>query len=377
MPTPTSRRLWTSCGHEGSWGRWWPGGSYSAALTIRLAAEHGDELAAALAFSPASGEPLRGCRPEQFADAIEIPVLVLRPDREMEIEWVSGQMLKLGRAGLETFVAASEGHGSSILVTERAGADPILTWETVLRFLRVATAPDVRPREVELQSADGLRVTADLYETASRNDPVILLFHQSGSSRGEYRRIAPKLVAMGYNALAVDLRWGARDRWNLFRNETAARYGTTEIMAEARSGMRDRVWPTVFAAYEDMLASLDWLGANGFAGPRIVLGSSFSAILVLKMAAEREVAAVLAYSPGEYHDTDTTMVAGWANEVDAPAYVAAGIDEGERVAPVFAALPGPDKLLFQAERGAHGASILLADVTNWVSLESFLSRYAR
>lgn len=118
------------------------GSSYSAALTIKLAAEHPDELAAALAFSPASGEPMEGCRPEMYAADVQIPVLVLRPSNEMEIESVSRQMRELSGEGLQTYVAAARGHGSSILVAERTGDDPLLIWEVVLRFLEEATAPD-------------------------------------------------------------------------------------------------------------------------------------------------------------------------------------------------------------------------------------------
>ena len=36
----------------------------------------------------------------------------------------------------------------------------------------------------------------------------IVMFHQAGWSRGEYREIAPKLVAKGYRVLAVDQRAG-------------------------------------------------------------------------------------------------------------------------------------------------------------------------
>lgn len=118
------------------------GSSYSASLAIRLAAEHPDELAAVLAFSPASGGPMEGCRPEMYAADVDVPVLVLRPETEMEIESVGRQMLALGGMGMETYVAAARGHGSSILVAERTGDDPLLVWEVVMRFLEAATNPD-------------------------------------------------------------------------------------------------------------------------------------------------------------------------------------------------------------------------------------------
>jgi len=64
---------------------------------------------------------------------------------------------------------------------------------------------------VEFQSIDGLLVSADLYKTGNTDDPIILMFHQSASSRGEFRTVAPKLVMAGFNVLAVDLRWGKKD----------------------------------------------------------------------------------------------------------------------------------------------------------------------
>ena len=40
------------------------------------------------------------------------------------------------------------------------------------------------------------------------NAPVLVLFHQAGWSRGEYREIAPKLNELGYICLAIDQRSG-------------------------------------------------------------------------------------------------------------------------------------------------------------------------
>ena len=102
----------------------------------------------------------------------------------------------------------------------------------------------------------------------------------SRSSRGEYRQIAPELVKQGFNALAVDLRWGGTDRWNRVVNETSARNETDAIIA---SEDRDRRLAALLASEADMLAALRWLRANGFTGPLVVWGSSFSAMLVTMM----------------------------------------------------------------------------------------------
>lgn len=244
----------------------------------------------------------------------------------------------------------------------------------LLAFAVAASAQDGYDT-VTLQGPDGLAITADLYETGDRRDPTMLVFHQSASSRGEYRTIAPELVALGFNVLAVDLRWGGTDRWHHVVNETALAFGTPAIMDEAEAGQRDRVWPTIFAAYHDMLAAYDWLTVQGFTGRRLALGSSFSSVLVLRMPQDRALDAVLAYSPGEYHDTDSTLVRGWAENLDTAAYVAAAPDEEALSRPVFETIATTRKTFFLAPSGRHGASILGEDPANWASLRAFLRPY--
>ena len=72
-----------------------------------------------------------------------------------------------------------------------------------------------------MTTADGVKV-AGLYYRVPRPKAVILLFHQAESGKGEYATIAPRLVAAGYSALAIDQRSGG----DLFgRDETAATLG--------------------------------------------------------------------------------------------------------------------------------------------------------
>lgn len=61
---------------------------------------------------------------------------------------------------------------------------------------------------VTFETEDGLVVTADVYVSQPESAPFILLFHQAGFSRGEYRPIAPKLNELGFNCMAVDQRSG-------------------------------------------------------------------------------------------------------------------------------------------------------------------------
>jgi len=75
-------------------------------------------------------------------------------------------------------------------------------------------------QKVTFESKDGLTITADLYVSSTQN-PYIILLHQAGYSRGEYHEIAPRLVNLGYNCLALDQRSG--DGVNYIKNETAVR----------------------------------------------------------------------------------------------------------------------------------------------------------
>ena len=112
------------------------GSSYSAALVMRLGVEYPEQIAAVLAFSPASGEPMAGCEPEPWAERLQRPLLAVRPAGEMEHEWIAEQLRQLGDSGAETYVAPDSRHGSSMLDPERNPSDPEPTWAVVERFLR-------------------------------------------------------------------------------------------------------------------------------------------------------------------------------------------------------------------------------------------------
>ena len=91
----------------------------------------------------------------------------------------------------------------------------------ILILLVVCLSPMLPAKAVEtitFSSKDGLKVTADLYQTHPDTAPFILLFHQAGWSRGEYLEIAPKLNKLGFNCLAVDQRSG--NKVNNVPNET-------------------------------------------------------------------------------------------------------------------------------------------------------------
>jgi pimeloyl-ACP methyl ester carboxylesterase len=110
------------------------GSSYSGTLALKLAAEHPDEVAAVIAFSPAASA-MDGCEDATFAPHVRSPVLVLRPVSEMELESVRIQLERLKELGFETYVADPGVHGSSMLSETRVRGSTERTWAVVLDFL--------------------------------------------------------------------------------------------------------------------------------------------------------------------------------------------------------------------------------------------------
>src|SRR5258708_6894672 len=146
--------------------------------------------------------------------------------------------------------------------------------------LIASTAPSVAvaAEAVSFATGDRVQVFADYYPAEREAAPLILLFHQAGSNRGEYATIAPVLVKLGFAALAVDQRSGGT-AWGRV-NETVQHLGHSAGFAEA---------------LPDLEASLQWAKAKG-RGKSIVWGSSYSAALVFLLAAKYpdHIAALLA-----------------------------------------------------------------------------------
>lgn len=216
--------------------------------------------------------------------------------------------------------------------------------------------------DLVLRAADGMSVHARPLN-GPRPRATILLFHQAGAGADEYAAIAPRLNALGYTTLALDQRSGG-DRFG--RNRTVAAAGkSTEFLA----------------AEPDLEAAFAWAKDRGL--PVIVWGSSYSAALVFRLAARHpgEVAAVLAFSPGEYFDRPDAVRRA-ASTVNAPIFVAAASDPAERAAAraILDAAPSSKKVSHLPERGGvHGSSVLdpgrapSGSNDAWRAVEAFLA----
>ena len=103
----------------------------------------------------------------------------------------------------------------------------------ILVFVVFSASNVIRVKTITFSSADSLEITADEY-IVSPYKPYILLFHEQGSSRGEYHTIARRLCKLDYNCLALDLRNGGNN--SRVSNETAKR------CREVVTGSCDSTW---------------------------------------------------------------------------------------------------------------------------------------
>ncbi len=203
---------------------------------------------------------------------------------------------------------------------------------------------------ITFPSLDGLEITADLYAPhRDKAAPVIVLFHQAGWSRGEYREIAPWLNRMGYNCLAVDQRSG--HEVNDVPNATAAR-------AE-KAGKST----TYLDARKDMIAALKYAQKNLTTGRVIGWGSSYSAGLILEIAGRQPdlMDGVLAFSPGEYFarfGRSEDWVRSAVGNIEAPVFITSARSEKGNWQAIYDAIPGPKASYIPNTKGNHGSRAL-------------------
>lgn len=226
------------------------------------------------------------------------------------------------------------------------------------------------PQQVELKAADGRPVFGTFYPVDNPK-ALILLFHQAGSSSGEYAAIAPRLQREGYASLAIDQRIGG------------GLYGVNRTMTPALEP--EAAHPDYLSALPDLEGALAWGKARAAGAPIVLWGSSYSASEVFMLAAssaDRDaVKAVIAFSPGEYF-SDKLMVEHVAAKVSVPVFVtsAATIGETSEARPIIAATKSVDRQQYVPQTGVHGSSTLNANRNpggaeeNWRAVLGFLKR---
>ena len=235
----------------------------------------------------------------------------------------------------------------------------------------VGSAAERGFKEVDFPTAGGIHAHADIYSPKEKSSTLIILFHQAGWSRGEYREIAPKIVKLGYQVMAVDQRAGKAV--NGVPNETH------------RRARKKKAGTNYLDAYADLVAALKYATKTLKPQRIIVWGSSYSAALVFRLAAEHpdEIAALVAFSPGEYFQKEhgTEYIQGFAKSVKDPVFVTSSKAERDKAKPIFDAVPVEKKILFTpASLGQHGSRALWEKGSDndvyWAAVTAFLEEYA-
>ncbi len=221
---------------------------------------------------------------------------------------------------------------------------------------------------------DGVTLTFDSYPAHARatergrKPPVALCFHMAGASRGEYRQIAPQLVKRGMTAIAFDQRAGG-DR---IAPPNATAPSALEVLGKK---------PSFTDAYADIEAGVAIAKELYPGAPLLLLGSSYSASLVLRYAGEHpdDIAGVFAFSPGNY--LDDWKIEEYAAKITAPTYITCGSGERELALaePLAAAIPANNRFTFwpnadlEVGHGAHALATASPDVRKrmWGAMREF------
>jgi len=220
-------------------------------------------------------------------------------------------------------------------------------------------------KTIRFPSSDGLKITADFYATDRANAPLIILYHQARFSRGSYRSIAPKLNALGFNCLAVDLRSGGEIRGIV--NETNKRAIEAEKLTNYVDALPDVETALMYAKNE--------LNANHI----IVWGSSYSASLVIYLGSQHTevVKGILAFSPGEYFTISDKKIEDYAPGVICPVFITSAKNEHKEWSGIFAALKSEKYSFLPTQAGDHGSKVLWDEGKEkqayWDAVESFLN----
>ena len=219
----------------------------------------------------------------------------------------------------------------------------------------------IRVKTITFSSSDGLEITADEYIVAPGN-PYILLFHEQGSSRGEYHTIARRLCKLDYNCLAIDLRNGGNN--SRVSNETARRCRERRCS----KGIDDLGL--------DVAAAIEYVQGKSQL-PVILFGSGANGSLGLKLAVENEhVRAAVALSPGEYF-MPALKIQDTITGLKKPVFITASKSEIPYVSELASGLEEDYLTLFEPKqgeghRGSESLSINYNDNTEyWVALILF------
>ena len=224
---------------------------------------------------------------------------------------------------------------------------------------------------ITFNSKDGVEITADVYITHPDTAPFIVLFHQAGWSRGEYREIAPKLNQMGFNCMAIDQRSG-----------NAVNGVSNETYKSAKQKMKETQY---LDALVDMESAIDHARKYFAKGKLVIWGSSYSAALVLKIAGDQPelMDGALSFAPGEYYKSagkPGDFIQTSAKNIHVPIFITSARSEKGNWWKIYESIKTDSKAHFIPETsGNHGSRALWNKFPDhkdyWKAVTDFLDQF--
>lgn len=210
-------------------------------------------------------------------------------------------------------------------------------------------AAPVFAQRVTFPASDGVIVHGTWYRAGGLGSALVLAFHQGGASgEAEYGPIALRLNREGYDVLAIDQRAGG------------SLFGGTNRTVQARGGETGYC-----EAAPDLEGTLAYAREHAGGNPIILWGSSYSAALVLRLAATNPegVIAVLAFSPASGDPMVGCTGEEVSDRIGIPVLALRPRSEMEResVAEQAELLRGQGHQTFTADPGEHGSSMLVEE----------------
>jgi len=209
-------------------------------------------------------------------------------------------------------------------------------------------------------------VYGELYEVG-KDQPVILLCHQSGFNKYEYVDIAPKLNALGFNCLAVDLTSGGTFQEK--KNETIE--NTTPPID--RNEMAH-----IAAAEEEIAAAISYLYEK-YKKRITIWGSSNSATLGLLAASKyKNINAAIAFSGFDHFRENRTSLSVIIPKIEKPLFMSSAKVEASIITGLLEGVQLRKNQIHFTPNGIgdHGSKALWNGRTDadeyWVAIKSFL-----
>jgi dienelactone hydrolase len=216
---------------------------------------------------------------------------------------------------------------------------------------------------VTIDSPDGVKLVATLFESAKQNSPALLLLHQWQSDRHSYDEFAKRMQAKGFTVLAIDGRG----------------FGESAKKADGSSVTAGRSIADVQAMLGDVGAAIEFLKKqkNIDATKIGIVGASYGSSLAVIYAADHtDIRAAALLSPGLNYFGNMPTEPAIKKYGDRPLLMIAAEDDKESADAVRELKKAAANEEYQTQifpNGGHGTGIFRAKVGLEDSLEKFFA----